>query len=246
VLQLYIPHNYYFLDDFYSFFFLQILFKPFLRNKINPMPLSCSWYTDPYYGLYRLLNLKLRLTSDLTGWHGMFSPPRHLIPPLVYAKAPRSLICISYRTYEIDEYWLYMPFQQHDFGPRPIVVVGLPDWVEHECKVFWLKDRRPIVWVQTLVQKKGLSRFRSTWRRNPSSLGVAARCLSPTCRLTVEPNGWYLVQALENRLCDQGRLPHESAYIPLQHSNTLLRLPLAWLRPLTKFLNFVRGEKKSL
>jgi hypothetical protein len=33
-------HNYYFLNDFYSFFFLQIVYKPFLRNKIDPMPLS--------------------------------------------------------------------------------------------------------------------------------------------------------------------------------------------------------------
>jgi hypothetical protein len=30
----------------------------------------------------------------------------------------------------------------HSFGPRPIVVVGGPDWVEHGCKIFWREDWR--------------------------------------------------------------------------------------------------------
>jgi hypothetical protein len=41
VLQQYIPHNYYFWDDFHSFF-SAFFFKPFLRNKIDPMPLTSN------------------------------------------------------------------------------------------------------------------------------------------------------------------------------------------------------------
>jgi hypothetical protein len=38
MLQLYLPQNYYFGDDFYIFF-LQNFLKPFLRKKIGPMPI---------------------------------------------------------------------------------------------------------------------------------------------------------------------------------------------------------------
>jgi hypothetical protein len=67
---------------------------------------SRSWHTDLDYGSYRLSNVEIGLTADVTGQQGMLTPPWHLIPPLniqrsVYA---HSLICISYKTNEID-YW---------------------------------------------------------------------------------------------------------------------------------------------
>jgi hypothetical protein len=42
VLQLYTPHYYYFWDDFLKFF-SAIFFKPFLRNKIDHMPLILAY-----------------------------------------------------------------------------------------------------------------------------------------------------------------------------------------------------------
>jgi hypothetical protein len=47
-----------------------------------------------------------------TGRQGMLTPPRHLIQPLVYSEVglPHSLIRISYRTSEIDDYSLFISF----------------------------------------------------------------------------------------------------------------------------------------
>jgi hypothetical protein len=63
VLQLHIPHNYIFWDDFYSFF-CKFFSKPFLRNKIDPMPLIITIK----YKIYRKL---------LPKWY--FNPCRHRI-----------------------------------------------------------------------------------------------------------------------------------------------------------------------
>jgi hypothetical protein len=56
------------------------------------------------YGSYRLSNLEIGLTEGVIDQQGMLTPPWHwshlwYIQRSVYA---HSLICISYRTYEID------------------------------------------------------------------------------------------------------------------------------------------------
>jgi hypothetical protein len=54
VLQLYTPHNYFFSDDFYSFF-CKFIFNPFLRNKIDPMPLKLT--------IFKIALIRLSLTK---------------------------------------------------------------------------------------------------------------------------------------------------------------------------------------
>jgi hypothetical protein len=46
--------------------------------------LSRSWHTDLDYDSYRLPNLEIRLTAGVTSRQRMLTPPRHLIPLLVY------------------------------------------------------------------------------------------------------------------------------------------------------------------
>jgi hypothetical protein len=58
--------------------------------------------------------MKLGLMASVTGRQGMLTPPRHLIPPLVYPEVdlclPYSQNLIYYRTYEIDDCSLFMLF----------------------------------------------------------------------------------------------------------------------------------------
>jgi hypothetical protein len=57
---------------------------------VSYQSLSRSWYTDLDYGSYRLPELGSGLTAGVTGRQGKFTPPRHLIPPLVY---PEVRVC---------------------------------------------------------------------------------------------------------------------------------------------------------
>jgi hypothetical protein len=50
------------------------------------LSLSCYWYTDLDYGSYRLSNVEIGLTAVVTGQQGIFTPPWHLIPPLIYSE----------------------------------------------------------------------------------------------------------------------------------------------------------------
>jgi hypothetical protein len=59
------------------------------------------WHTDFEYGITHLPDLEIRLTISVTNQQGMLTPPRHLIPPLVF---PIFRICISYGIYETDHY----------------------------------------------------------------------------------------------------------------------------------------------
>jgi hypothetical protein len=49
------------------------IFKPFLTHDLD-------------YGSYRLPNLEMGLTVDVTGQQGILTPPRHLILPLIYSE----------------------------------------------------------------------------------------------------------------------------------------------------------------
>jgi hypothetical protein len=67
---------------------------------IKPFLIHWSWLRS-----YRLLELELWFTAGVTGRQGILTPPGHLISPLVYPQ-----ICISIRTYEIDDCYLFMQF----------------------------------------------------------------------------------------------------------------------------------------
>jgi hypothetical protein len=72
------------------------------------------WHTDFDYGLLRLPDLEIGLTVGVTFQHGMLTPPRHLIPPLVCPRVrvcPFFRICISYGIYETDHCSSYYPFR---------------------------------------------------------------------------------------------------------------------------------------
>jgi hypothetical protein len=78
------------------------------NGMISILPLS----TYKNNGSYHWSNLEIGLTTGVTGQQGMFIPPwRHshlwYIQRTVYA---HSLICISYRTYEIDYCSLLLSF----------------------------------------------------------------------------------------------------------------------------------------
>jgi hypothetical protein len=51
---------------------------------VSYQSLSRSWYTNVDYGLHRLPEPELGLMAGVTGRQEMPTPPRHLIPPLVY------------------------------------------------------------------------------------------------------------------------------------------------------------------
>jgi hypothetical protein len=51
---------------------------------VSYQSLSCSWHTDLDYGSYRLPDLEIQITAAVTVSQGILTPPRHLIPPLVY------------------------------------------------------------------------------------------------------------------------------------------------------------------
>ena len=60
--------------------------------------------TDFDYGLLRLPNLDCWLTAGVSGQQGMLTPPRHLIPFLVYpgVRVCHALIFVLFLDYEID------------------------------------------------------------------------------------------------------------------------------------------------
>jgi hypothetical protein len=58
---------------------------------VSYQSLSRSWHTDFDYGAYRLPDLEIGLTAGVTGRQWMLTPPRHLIPRLVY---PVACICL--------------------------------------------------------------------------------------------------------------------------------------------------------
>jgi hypothetical protein len=92
---------------------VQPSFRPNIIWCVSYQSLSCSWHTDLDYGSYRLSVLEIRLTADVNSRQGMLTPPRHLIPPLVYLEVrvcPHSQIYISYRTYEVDDCSLFTSF----------------------------------------------------------------------------------------------------------------------------------------
>jgi hypothetical protein len=78
---------------------LQLSFKPNAVWCVWYQSLSRSWYTDLDYDSYRLPDLELGLTTGVTDQQGMLTPPRYLIPLLVYpcrgSCLPYSQICIS-------------------------------------------------------------------------------------------------------------------------------------------------------
>jgi hypothetical protein len=63
VLHLYIPRDYYFWDDFYSFFLQNFFNQYFWRNKIDPMPLRYTCRKVLSHGIYiwnmKALSLKI-------------------------------------------------------------------------------------------------------------------------------------------------------------------------------------------
>jgi hypothetical protein len=67
------------------------------------------WLWPLNRGCLLLLDTWSQLTAGVTGRQEMLTPPRHLIPPLCPC-LPYSQICISYRTYEIDDCSLSMLF----------------------------------------------------------------------------------------------------------------------------------------
>jgi hypothetical protein len=56
-------------------------------DVVSYQSLSRFWYTDFDYGLPKL---ELGLTAGVTGRQGMLTPPRHLIPSLVF---PEVSVC---------------------------------------------------------------------------------------------------------------------------------------------------------
>jgi hypothetical protein len=54
---------------------------------VSDQSISRFWHTDLDYGLYYLPGLEIGLTASMTGRQGMPTPPRHMIPPLVYPEA---------------------------------------------------------------------------------------------------------------------------------------------------------------
>jgi hypothetical protein len=58
-----------------------------MQSDVSHQSLSHSRHTDLDYASYRLPNLEIGLTVGVTGRQGMLTPPRHLIPPLIYSEA---------------------------------------------------------------------------------------------------------------------------------------------------------------
>jgi hypothetical protein len=71
---------------------VQPFFGPNAVWCVSCQSLSCFWYTDFDYGSNRLPELELGLTAGVTGRQGMLTPPRHLIPPLMFPWVRVSLI----------------------------------------------------------------------------------------------------------------------------------------------------------
>jgi hypothetical protein len=63
-----------------------IQISPHAVRYVSYQSLIRSLHTDLDYESYRLSNLEIGLTADVTGQHGMFTPPWHLIPPLIYTE----------------------------------------------------------------------------------------------------------------------------------------------------------------
>jgi hypothetical protein len=60
---------------------------------VSYQTLSRSWYID--LDLYRLPDLETGLMPGVTGWQGMFTPYKKLIPSLVYPEVRVCLILLS-------------------------------------------------------------------------------------------------------------------------------------------------------
>jgi hypothetical protein len=122
---------------------------------------TCSWHTDLNYGSYRLSNVEIGLTAGVTGQQGMLTPPWHLIPPLIYSEVrlrPFSelLNCISYKTYAIDYWSLFLSFH----GINPTVSKTQNVILKRRDEVVITRCRNRSFAGNTLFS---LSKRRSTW-----------------------------------------------------------------------------------
>jgi hypothetical protein len=65
---------------------IQPFFGPHALWYVSCQSLSRSLHSDLYYGSCCLSNLEIGLTAGVSGRQGMLTPPRHLIPPLIYSE----------------------------------------------------------------------------------------------------------------------------------------------------------------
>jgi hypothetical protein len=75
---------------------------------------SRSWYTGLDYGMCRLPELELGITAGMTSRQGMFTPAKHLIPPLIY---PFSNL---YFLQGLWDWWLFLFMLFHPSFSRQI------------------------------------------------------------------------------------------------------------------------------
>jgi hypothetical protein len=133
---------------------VQLSFRPNAVWCVSYQSLSRSWYTDLDYGLYCLPELELGLMVDVTGQQGMLTPPRHLIPSLVF---PGVRVNLRFScTWSEHWFWLWnFPFTWLDTlilsVEFSIYLTGHTDFV---CGIFHLPDW--IHWFWLLIFALGL------------------------------------------------------------------------------------------
>jgi hypothetical protein len=89
----------------WSYLPIQPFVGPHVVWYVPYLSLSRSWHTDLDYGSYHLPNLEIGLTAGVTGREVMFTPPRHLIPPMVYSE-----VLVRPLSDYIQDLWIWLLF----------------------------------------------------------------------------------------------------------------------------------------
>jgi hypothetical protein len=111
-----------------------LTFRPYTVWCISYQSLRRPGHTNHDHGSYYLPDLEKRLEAVATGRQSMLTP-RHLIPLLEYPEVhicPHSVIWISYRTYEINVFYLchFMVQASQFFKTQPQETMRMRDQMQ--------------------------------------------------------------------------------------------------------------------
>jgi hypothetical protein len=88
-----------------------------IRNKILYFVKKTACIAGKYHNLrygrlhqwkWLWCHLEIELTTGVTGWQGMLTPPRHLIPPLIYSEVHERPFSDLYFLSDLWEWWLFV------------------------------------------------------------------------------------------------------------------------------------------
>jgi hypothetical protein len=115
---------------------------------VSYQSLSRSWYIDLDYGSDRLPDLELGLTAGVTGRQVMLTPPRHLIPPLVFPGVHVNVIVTVGHSMYLTNFMFTWPGTLILTADCSVYLTG---HIDFDCGLFCLRDWAHWFWLRIVL-----------------------------------------------------------------------------------------------